>query len=346
MKFLKKKMKYLKFSEVEKMADEKTLNKIMSEYEDLRINAANDRKRRIEEVNSHFPRIAEIDREIFKRGLDNTSNILKNPEKSSEYNSDFKKNLKRLTDEKNQIMRENNIPADYDKYKYVCSDCNDTGYDENGRKCKCFKQKLINEAYSMSNMAEIVKKQNFDTFSFDYYSKQTAENSMSPYENMVKIYNNCKRFCENFDNETKGLVFYGPTGLGKTFLSSAIAKELMDNGKTVVYVRATKLFSINEDYKFGRNTDKSVIDNIYNADLLIIDDLGTEPFNKNNLSFIFDVVNERTAEGKKIIINTNLPISEITQMYSMRFTSRLYEYFMLYKFFGEDIRIQKLREGK
>ena len=79
--------------------------------------------------------------------------------------------------------------------------------------------------------------------------------------------------------------------------------------------------------------------------MLIIDDLGTEPFNKNNISFLFDIVNERIAKNKKIIINTNLQINEITKMYSMRFTSRLYEYFMLYKFYGEDIRIQKLKNG-
>ncbi len=101
---------------------------------------------------------------------------------------------------------------------------------------------------------------------------------------MTKIYNNCKRFCDNFDNETKGLVFTARQ-VWENILSSAIAKELMDKGKMVIYIRATKLFSINEDYKFGRNTDRSVIDNIYKADLLIIDDLGTEPFNKNNLAF-------------------------------------------------------------
>lgn len=326
------------------MTNEQILNQIIEEYENLRTSAASDRKKRIEEVNKKYPRIEEIDREIFKRGLDNTKNILNNPQKAEEYNNDFSENLKRLNAEKSSIMQENNIPVDYDKYKYVCENCSDTGYDENGKKCQCFKQKLINEAYSMSNMEEIIRKQNFDTFSFDYYSKEPSENGISPYDNMVKIYNNCKNFCSNFDNESKGLVFYGSTGLGKTFLSSAIAKSIMDIGKTVVYVRATKLFSINEDYKFGRNTDRSVIDNIYNCDLLIIDDLGTEPFNKNNLSFLFDIVNERTAENKKIIINTNLQISEITKTYSMRFTSRLYEHFMLYKFFGDDIRIKKLKE--
>ena len=161
---------------------------------------------------------------------------------------------------------------------------------------------------------------------------------------MVRIYNSCKRFCENFESEVKSILFYGPTGLGKTFLSSAVAKEIMDSGKTVVYTRATRLFAMNDDYKFGRNSDKSVIDNIYNADLLIIDDLGTEPYNKNSISFLFDVINERIAENKKMIINTNLQLNELTKLYSTRFTSRLYEYFILYKFYGEDIRIQKLKE--
>lgn len=327
------------------MADEKIINKIMNEYDNLRVVAAADRKKRINEVYEKFPRIKEIDKEIFKRGTENMNNIFRNPKRKDEFNADFKKNLQRLTDEKNQILKENNISPDFDKEIFNCKICSDTGYDENGVKCQCFKQKLINEAYSMSNMEEIIAKQNFETFSFDYYSKQPYENGISPYENMTKIYNNCKKFCQNFDEVTKGLVFYGSTGLGKTFLSSAIAKELMDNGKIVVYARATKMFSMYEDYKFGRNSDRSVIDNIYNADLLIIDDLGTEPINNNNLSFLFDVINERTAKNKKIIINTNLQISEITKTYSMRFTSRLYEHFMLYKFFGEDIRIQKVREN-
>lgn len=326
------------------MADEKIVNKIMDEYESLRMKAANERRKRIDEVNRRFPRIGEIDKEIFKRGLENTNNILKNPGKKDEYNRDFSENLKRLNEEKKKIIAENNISEDYNGYKYECEICHDTGYCDDGSKCRCYKQKLINEAYSMSNMEDIIKKQNFDTFSFDYYSKQQYNGEMSPYENIVKIYNNCKKFCDNFDNEIKGMVFYGPTGLGKTFLSSAVAKEVMDKGKTVVYVRATKLFALNEDYKFGRNTDRMIIDNIYNADLLIIDDLGTEPVNKNNMSFLFDVVNERTAEGRKMIINTNLQINEITKIYSMRFTSRLYEYFMLYKFYGEDIRIQKLKK--
>lgn len=327
------------------MADENTLNKIMDEYGELRMKASVERKKRIDEVNEKVPRIGEIDREIFNLGLENTNNIFKNPEKKDEYNKIFKEKLKLLTDEKKRLMSDNGIDTDYDKYVYSCYDCSDTGYTPDGKKCRCFKQRLINEAYSMSNMSEIIKKQNFNTFSFDYYSKESKDGAASPYENMVRIYSGCKRFCENFDSEIKSLLFYGPTGLGKTFLSSAVAKEIMDSGRTVVYTRATRLFAMNEDYKFGRNSDRSVIDSIYNADLLIIDDLGTEPYNKNSISFLFDVINERIAENKKMIINTNLQLNELTKLYSTRFTSRLYEYFILYKFYGEDIRIQKLKNG-
>lgn len=326
------------------MADENTLNKIMAEYEELRMKASAERRKRIDEVNKKIPRIGEIDREIFNIGLENTNNIFKNPEKKDEYNKSFKEKLKLLTDEKNSLINENGIDVNYDKYIYSCDICSDTGYTPDGKKCLCFKQRLINEAYSISNMSEIIKKQNFNTFSFDYYSKSSNDGAASPYENMVRIYNSCKRFCENFESEIKSLLFYGPTGLGKTFLSSAVAKEIMDSGKTVIYTRATRLFAMNDDYKFGRNSDKSVIDNIYNADLLIIDDLGTEPYNKNSISFLFDVINERIAENKKMIINTNLQLNELTKLYSTRFTSRLYEYFILYKFYGEDIRIQKLKK--
>ena len=221
------------------MADEQTLNRIMNEYEELRISAANERKKRIEEVNKKIPRVAEIDREIFQCGMENTKRIFKNPDKADEYNRDFKENLRKLENEKSNLLKVNGISADYNKYKYKCENCSDTGYDKNGKKCQCFKQKLINAAYSVSNIEETIKTQNFDTFSFDYYSKDVGENGVSVYDNMTKIYNNCKRFCDNFDNENKGLVFYGSTGLGKTFLSSAIAKELMDKEKMVIYIRAT-----------------------------------------------------------------------------------------------------------
>ena len=100
------------------MADEQTLNHIMNEYEELRISAANERKKRIEKVNKKIPRVAEIDREIFQCGMENTKRIFKNPDKADEYNRDFKENLRKLENEKSNLLKVNGISADYNKYKY------------------------------------------------------------------------------------------------------------------------------------------------------------------------------------------------------------------------------------
>lgn len=316
------------------------LEKILAEYDEYRNNAERERKMRIAEVYEKFPKLKDIDNEIFKSGSENIQNIIQNPENSEKINADFKKHIKKLKEEKEQLVKEYKINPLYDKTMYRCDKCRDTGYTDDGKKCICLKQKLINVAYSKSNLGEILEKQNFSKFSFDYYSKIPVENNDSPYETMQRIYKCAVNFCKNFDNETKGLIFYGKTGLGKTFLSSCIAKELMDNGKTVIYARAAKMFGIYEDYKFGRNSDKSIIDEIYNCDLLIIDDLGTEPKSNINVSFLFEVINERMSDNKKIIINTNLDMPELSKMYSQRFISRVFEYFIINKFIGEDIRLQ------
>ncbi len=317
---------------------------IFAEYEDLRTRAAQERKKRVEEVYDKVPRIKEIDEKIFSAGYNNMKNILKNPDNAEKLNKELKEKFKNLKEEKEKLLKENNISPDYDKYKYQCELCEDMGYMPDGKKCVCLKQKLINEAYAKSNFGDILEKQNFATFILDYYSKEKGSENISPYDNMVKIYNRAKDFCDNFENETKSLLFYGPTGLGKTFLSSCIAKELIDNEYIVLYTRATKLFSIYEDYKFGKIDDKSVIDNLYSADLLIIDDLGTEAQNKNNIAFLFDLISERLSENKKMIINTNLSIGEIAKIYSSRFASRIYESFDPRRFYGEDIRIKKFTE--
>ena len=317
------------------------IEKILDEYKEYRTAAEIDRKKRISDIFKEYPEIEAVENEIFKAGSKNMTDILENPKNGDKINAAFKENLKKLRQKRAEILKKYGVPENYNRVKYRCEKCSDTGYTPDGKKCVCLKQRMINEAYSRSNMGEMLEKQNFSNFSFDYYSKDGGE--ASPYENIKKIYNRAVNYCKNFDNETKGLWFYGKTGLGKTFVSSCIAKEIIESGKTVVYSRASRLFGKYEDYKFGRNPDRSIIDEIFNCDLLIIDDLGTEPKNSINNSFLFEIINERMSENKKIIVNTNYDFNEVTSVYSSRFTSRIFEYFIAYKFIGEDIRLQKLK---
>lgn len=326
------------------MTDSEILDKVFSDYEKSRTTARNNRDHRVEKIEKEYPELAEIDMQITKLGLENMKNVIDDPKKSDEYNENFKNQLKKLNKKKQKILNENEIPADYNEIKYNCKKCNDTGYTSDGKKCSCFIQKVINEEYKNSNIEELLEKENFQTFSFKYYSDKKDKNGLSPLENMHCIYKIARSFCENFNKEKKGLIFTGKPGLGKTFLSSCIAKELIDNGKSVIYITAECLFETYSDYKFGKNTDESSIRKMRNCDLLIIDDFGAQMTNSMGEAFLQDMLNERLLYERKVIINTNLTIKEIAKLYGNRLGSRIYEYFIVSTFIGDDIRIKKFKE--
>ena len=194
-------------------------------------------------------------------------------------------------------------------------------------------------------MSDLLKTQNFENFNESYYKNvKIPGTEKTPYENIMNIKNFCMEYVNEFDNTEKNLLFYGDTGVGKTFMSSCIAKALMDKGKTVLYIRAARLFKIFEDERFGRI--KEGTEDLYMSDLLIIDDLGTEAESRNNNSYLLELMNERMVSGKKIIINTNHNFEQLERRYSKRFSSRLLENFNMMFFYGDDIRRIKLMNKK
>lgn len=323
--------------------NEEIIKKVLAEYEQLRTRAEIIRDNYAEEIYGKYPRLKQIKNEINTAGFENTKKIMENPRDSKKLNEEFNKKLKALNEEKKRIIEENNIPGDFEIPKYTCQKCHDTGYVGN-EKCSCFKERLIRAAYEKSNLGSMIKDHSFESFSLDYYSsRKKPGEEISDRENMKEILAECKCFCRDFNGEEKNLLFIGKPGLGKTFLSNCIAKEILNKGKTVIYIRATSLFTAYEDYRFGRKTEGFDYDKFYNADLLIIDDLGSENITKSGVSFLFDLLNERLDRNKKMIINSNFTMNEISRTYSARITSRFYEHFRILHFTGEDIRIQKLR---
>ncbi len=314
-------------------------DKIMMEYEKLRYEAVRKKNEKVNSFYKQYPELLEVMDMINDCGVINTGMIIANPEKGDEIIDKMEKKINDLKQKKHDILKKYNIPEDFERVVYNCSLCNDTGF-IGSEKCECFKRKLTEAAYERSNIKNLLKTQNFENFKFDFYSQEKNSLGISPAEYAKKAYDEAKRFCDNF-SESKNLLFYGNTGLGKTFISSCIAKQMMDMGKTVCYISATKMFSVYDDYKFNRgNTEenKRVVDEIYNSDLLIIDDLGTEFLTTNSLSFMFDILNERIVTDKKLVISTNLSIDEMNTRYTPRFISRLYESFKTLKLEGENIR--------
>ena len=213
-----------------------------------------------------------------------------------------------------------------------------------GQKCHCFKQAIINTVYSQSNIREILSRENFSTLSFDYYSdeQKNPATGLSALATAKLAVTNCHEFIDNFENKPKNIFFYGNTGVGKTFLSNCIAKELLDVGYSVIYFTAFQLFDILSKGVFEKDADAiAAHQNIFDCDLLIIDDLGTELSNSFTTSQLFLCVNERILRQKSTIISTNLNLEQIADIYSERTLSRISSNYSFIKLFGDDIRIKK-----
>lgn len=134
---------------------------------------------------------------------------------------------------------------------------------------------------------------------------------------------------------------------GKTFMSNCIAGELLKKGKTVLYQTAPVLLESVINYKMSKQKDTSnnIYKSVLEADLLIIDDLGTESLNSMKLSELFTILNTRILNLNnkitKTIISTNLNINDIFKNYEERIGSRIVGYYDIYYFFGEDLRFKK-----
>ncbi len=316
------------------------IQEILRDYEEKRNKARSSKEKRLQEVYERVPRIQKIDEELQKTGISISKALIKgvdDPEKTIE---SFKQSLDKLKQERAILLTENNIPLQYLHDNFDCNECNDTGFVSSGQKCRCFKQQLITKAYNMSNLARVLKKENFQSFNLDLFSDQPFDGQvLTPKQNMMDILNVSEGFVFNFDEDNEdNLLFYGETGLGKTFLTNCIAKALLDRGKIVIYQTSFKLLEILEELRFKNNNDKEKYNLLFDADLLIIDDLGTEMTNTFTNSEIFNIINSRLLSNKKTIVSTNLSPKEMMDRYDDRIFSRLFSKFTVLHFFGKDLR--------
>lgn len=331
--------------------DNDILNSLLKEYDQKRIRAELDLEKRKETLYKSIPELQEIEDKINSYSINNAKNILNNI-KSDNYSSE----IEILKNKKKRILQENNIPENYLKPNYECSICKDTGYflDNNYKSimCNCLRQKILNISYNKSNLSNL-KKENFLTFNENKFSDEVDlakyKVNISPRKNIINIKQKCLSFVENFDDpNTKNLLFTGNTGLGKTFMSNAIANELLQRGKSVLYQTAPVLLETVIDNKMTKNKTSNqdlFYKNVLEADLLIIDDLGTESLNSMKLSELFTILNTRllnlNCKITKTIISTNLSIDNIFKNYEERIGSRIAGYYDIYYFFGEDLRFKR-----
>lgn len=326
------------------------LKNILKEYELKRNDAILNSERKKSAILSSCPELQEIDKQITIASISISKNILTSTSKNNL--KDFEDNIQKLKQKKKEILKSLNINPEELLPAFECNICDDTGFiikDGKNIMCNCLKQKLITIAYQQSNISNSLN-DTFNNFNLDLYSNQINKDiygtDISPRQNVQIIKNISLKFIENFDNPNeKNLIFLGNTGLGKTFLSNCIANELLSKGKTVLYQTAPILLDRLVDYKFSKDSDSYyAYKNIFDVDLLIIDDLGAETLNSTKFSELFTIINTRLLNQNKItktIISTNLSLKNLYQTYDERIVSRIIGHYNICKFFGEDIRFKK-----
>ncbi|MBR0278171.1 MAG: ATP-binding protein [Clostridia bacterium] len=316
---------------------------IMREYANIREKNKEIYEKTTNMMYAHFPRIKEIDDELESVALKACSGILKSGNSPKQVIQSMKLKTDMLVEEKRKIIASSGMTENCMDEIFNCKICKDKGYID-GKRCKCYFEKMKKYIQKRSNISA-EKMHSFAKFDTGLYSDNIDEEyGISPRENAECILKTAVKFAKEENGCPRHLLFYGGTGLGKTFTSECIAREYIKRGKSVFYTSAPKLLSIFEDYKFGRNTSEEIkgkIDYISCVDLLIIDDLGTEFRTQYTDSILFDIINTRIIDGASMIISTNLSSEELNSTYSARISSRIIGNFELMEFFGDDLRLKK-----
>lgn len=317
-------------------------NAIMREYDRKQFVNKYDMDQRIAKIYRSVPQLEELDSSIGSMAVARARKMLEGDKTALEK---LKEDFRDLEEQRNILLASGGFTQDDMEMQYHCGDCKDTGY-KNNKKCHCFKQAVIELLYTQSNLKQILMRENFEAFSYDFFSpsQMVGNFGVSQLDYMHQVVEKCWSFIKSFDTSFQNILFTGTTGVGKTFLSNCIANELIRRCQSVIYLSASELFDIFSKNKFDFDPQENMEEMyqyILDCDLLIIDDLGTELTNTFTTSQLFYCINERILRKKSVIVSTNLSMNMLRDIYSERVTSRIISEYEIIQLLGEDIRIQK-----
>ena len=315
--------------------------RLLREYEETRQFHEGEQRRKRSELYDELPELEELDHRI---ALEAVSAAQKAMEGDPLALKALETTLSDIKLQKKKLLAAAGYPEDYPSITYRCADCRDTGFIGH-EKCHCFKQALTLALSDNGLLPQVLERENFSTFSYSYYDDTVADPQLNitPRKNIQNVVEAAKDFTANFDSVFRNLLIYGNTGVGKTFLTNCIARELLTSAHHVVYLTAFRLFELfgeHQKYK-PEEKDSTLFQYLFDCDLLIIDDLGTELSNAFTNTSLYTCLNERLHSRKSTLISTNLSLEQLRDRYSERIFSRITGNYTFLKLIGKDIRLQK-----
>lgn len=323
--------------------DGKLMNRALKQFEEDKQRREDEFRRRENDLLCRVPRLAEIRSELRSTMAQIMSKALRKGADVERAMAEIREENLALQAERREILKGYGLTEEVLEYQPACRLCGDAGYTRDGV-CRCLKEYYIREQIAELSHLLDLGNQSFDTFEFRWYDTVPVSRSgVSARENMELIYETCSNYAHKFGRHHDNLLLFGDPGLGKTFLSACIAREVSEKGYSVVYDTAGHIFSQFERQKFGRDDEEadSDVSRVLNCDLLIMDDLGTELLTEFVRSALYQIINSRLQAKKCTIISSNFKPEELGRRYSSQIFSRLEGEYRQLAFFGADIRRQK-----
>ena len=314
------------------------LRQLHVEYEELRRANSLEEDRRLSEVAARCPEILELmnaRQELIYGGV---RSILS----GAQTGDDLPQRMEVMNRRIASLLEQHGYAADYLDPVYRCRVCRDTGYtgEPIREMCDCLRGRFYARLYREIGLGED-DSQSFDTFRLDIFPEQPLEGRpYSQRQMMMAIRKECEQWADQFPKApTRDLMLMGQSGLGKTFLMHAMAKRLVERGYQVLLVSAYRFLEIARKAYFGQGVEE--LEDVVNADVLFIDDMGIEPLMENiTIPQWYNLINERQTHGRGTVISTNRMEKELRERYTERIASRLLDprQCRLLQLIGEDVR--------
>lgn len=250
--------------------------------------------------------------------------------------------------ERDRLLAESGRPADWLEPKFSCRLCKDTG-NLDGKTCPCVRALMQDMRRKEIEQLSSLSIQSFDTMKPEYYPDRPDARGHNIRRYMTGLLADLRDYAREFDRDSVNLLLFGNAGLGKTHAALAIAGEVLSKGYDVIYLSSPDFFSRVEELHFGNDASgerEALVDAATDADLLILDDLGTELVSTYMISVFYTLLNNRMAARRPTIFTTNITDGTLLEKrYTEKISSRLSGSCEPFAFLGDDIRAIKAAEG-